>query len=65
MIATLTNALFGCVHENRCWPRKDRRGEYQRCLDCGARISYDFASLGAVKVKPETFCMEAEFGESR
>lgn len=64
MITDFISTIFGCVHESRCWPRKDRRGEYQRCLDCGARISYDFASLGAVK-EPETFCMEAEFGESR
>jgi hypothetical protein len=64
MIATLADFLFGCTHVNASWVFRDRQGEYRRCLDCGRRISYDFASLGAVK-EPETFCMEAEFGESR
>jgi len=29
-----------CSHKHRTTPRKDRRGEYERCLDCGARLAW-------------------------
>ena len=29
-----------CHHPNQTTPRRDERGEYRRCLDCGVRIAW-------------------------
>jgi hypothetical protein len=52
-LTQIADFLFFCTHENASWVFRDRQGEYRRCLDCGRRISYDFASLGAVKIDSE------------
>ena len=33
---------FWCRHRNETTPRKDEKGEYRRCLDCGARIAWSW-----------------------
>lgn len=29
-----------CRHRNQTTPRRDKQGEYRRCLECGARIAW-------------------------
>jgi len=31
-----------CWHQNQTSPRRDEQGEYCRCLDCGARIAWQW-----------------------
>lgn len=31
-----------CRHRNETTPRKDEKGEYRRCLDCGARLPWSW-----------------------
>jgi hypothetical protein len=32
-----------CHHRNQTSPRRDERGEYRRCLDCGARLAWSWS----------------------
>lgn len=43
----LRDLLFGCRHRQRSRVFSDRQGLYQRCLDCGARLSYHGVEFAA------------------
>lgn len=32
-----------CLHQKQTTPRRDERGEYRRCLECGRRIPWSWA----------------------
>jgi hypothetical protein len=32
-----------CLHPNQTTPRHDMKGDYRRCLDCGARVPWSWA----------------------
>jgi hypothetical protein len=44
MMTKILDFLFACRHEHRGWPRYDfkreNRGVYQCCLDCGKELPY-------------------------
>ena len=52
-----------CRHRNQTMPRRDEDGEYQRCLDCAARIAWSWPDNFPIRpprlVQPknwEAFC---------
>jgi hypothetical protein len=42
---------FWCRHHNQTTPRKDGRGEYRRCLDCGVRIPWSWPGERKVRTR--------------
>ena len=43
MIAAILSAGLRCRHRAQTTPRRDRQGDYRRCLDCGARLAWRLA----------------------
>ena len=41
--------LSWCLHRNQTTPRRDERGDYCRCLGCGARIEWSWERRVAVQ----------------
>jgi len=47
-LRAVIDVLFFCKHKNseRLMPRRDERGEYRRCLDCGRRFPWSWEEKG-------------------
>ncbi len=45
MIQAILSFLFACSHRHRSWPRQSIKGAYEVCLDCGAKVEYQYNEL--------------------
>jgi hypothetical protein len=57
--------FFGCFHKKQTSPRKDKKGEYVACLECGTRISWSWGDRCKLKpprlTQPGVRSADAEF----
>jgi hypothetical protein len=42
------DALFGCAHRHRTFPRTAKGSTYVVCLDCGKEFPYDWQQMKVV-----------------
>lgn len=62
MIATLSDILFGCLHENTSFPQgRDGVDCHINCLDCGREFSYDFQRMEVVGVIKKESVIDESF----
>jgi len=45
MLQRLLSYLLRCRHHKTTWPHTDRRGVYIACLECGARLTYNWREM--------------------
>ncbi len=51
--------FFFCLHDNTTWPRKDKRGRYILCNDCGKRFRWDWKEK-SYRIKPPRRLIEGK-----
>lgn len=66
MLVRAINVIFGCRHPRITWPRLDRATglHYVACLQCGARLQYNWQRLGAKNVKAVAGLMPGTAGHA-
>ena len=45
MLQRLAELLLKCHHHKITWPHTDRRGVYVACIECGARLTYNWREM--------------------